>query len=178
MRTFAVMAAVLTLVLAFAVLVQCAKKDANRGDDDAAGDDSSGAVRNPSQSDCQSGGKGDGYTKEEAFTIRFADGVLLFHHDYSCRNCGFAFHGAYEVAGDSVSVYEEDVSPVPAGCDCFFSLDYEVPGVQAGATYVARVYGVDHWEGASGEPWLILERTLDLSTQTEFTFSLGEKTCI
>ena len=176
MRTACVMGCVLALALAFAVSIQCTRE--SRGDDDDAGDDTSGAVGNPTQSACQSGTKDDGYTKEEVVNAHFSGGTLSVEHVFTCRNCGFAFSGTYLIAGNVIAVTEEDVSTVPAGCDCFFTVDYEIPGVQAGAVYTLRIYEFDEWEGASADPRLILEETLDLSAQTDFVFSLGENTCI
>ncbi len=146
-------------------------------DDDDIPDD--GDVLNGWNSECLSnaGKEEDPYTQQESYVMDFADGVLSVEHLNSCRNCEFDFEGAYEIDGAKLTITEYDVEPLAALCDCWYNVEYAVPGLEDGATYQLEIYKIDDKDGFPGDPHLIMSDTLDL-TQSHHEFTLETYMCI
>ena len=154
-------------------------------DDDDADDDTDddeqpgeGDVLNGWNSECLSNKDEDPYTRQESYLMDYADGILYVQHVNSCRNCEFGFEGSYEIDGDTLMITEYDVEPLAALCDCWYTVEYEVPNLEAGGIYQLNIYKVDDKEGFTGDPVLIMQNTLDLSQQSHFEFLLETYTCI
>ena len=150
--------------------------DDDTADDDTGDDDVAEDVKNPAQTECLSGK--DDYTEVEYAEIHFADGTLTVERRNICRNCAFDFQGTYVIEGNDITVLEADIDPAWAFCDCFYNIEYEIPGIEAGGTYQFTINGVDIKDNPDAVPWLIMSETLDLSVQTDFEFDLGEHVCI
>jgi hypothetical protein len=148
--------------------------------DDADDDDAppQGDVQNGWNSECLSVKEEDPFTQQESYLMSFVDGVLSVEHINSCRNCEFDFEGTYEIDGTTLTITEYDVEPLGAFCDCWYNIDYEVPGLQADTVYQIEIYKIDDKDGFVSDPVLIMQDTLDLTQQTDFNFVLETYSCI
>ncbi len=148
--------------------------------DDADDDDAppQGDVLNGWNSECLSVKEENPFTQQERYVMNYLDGVLYVEHLNSCRNCEFDFEGTYEIDGATLTITEYDVEPLGAWCDCWYNIDYEVPGLQADTVYQIKIYKIDDKEGFVNDPVLIMQDTFDLTQQADFNFVLETYTCI
>ena len=189
---------VLLFALSAAFIAGCGDDDDNDDsdspdDDDLTNDDADDDVNDdaddddaPQQGDVQSGWNSeclsvkeeDPFTQQESYVMNYLDGVLYVEHLNSCRNCEFDFEGIYEIDGAALTITEYDVEPMAAWCDCWYNIEYEMPGLQADTVYQLEIYKIDDKDDFVSDPVLIMQDTLDLTQQTDFNFVLDTYTCI
>ena len=105
---------------------------------------------------------------DETVTVTYADGRMSVKHHNACNQCGFSFKGTFEKNENEVEINENDASVEQADCVCFFDLSYSVP-VENPETVQLLILDSD------GN--IVIDEELDMASQTEFKFNLGENGC-
>lgn len=105
---------------------------------------------------------------DETVKVTYEDGRLSIEHHNACNQCGFSFKGTFKKNGNEVEVTENDMSKEQADCMCFIDLSYSVP---VDDPEIVQLLILDN------DGNIVIDEELDMTSQSEFKFNLGENGC-
>ena len=105
---------------------------------------------------------------DESITVIYADDQISIDHHNACKLCNFSFVGNFNKNDNEIEVVENSDHQEQADCMCFFNINYTVP-IENEQTIQLIIL--------DDEGNIVIDEELDLTSQAEFEFNLGENGC-